>query len=277
MTHIGEDAVKAAASAGKVAVGRASLAKEKSFKMAQQVAGQAAVIAAPGIKKSQSLYSQHLKQHVDEKIIPVHKKHVAPVLVVLGRYQKVAKSFAQEFAEKVHSLLIAQFQNTCPKILRSLEKMNSKMDSSVPEVLIGHVEESCANPEESVNSFLRAALILLIIIFRSFLWRTTKRIVLPPIRFIWYFTPLRFFFKNRSGNVLDDDKVDDTRYAQIRLFVSVTCHHVFIEYFPSCLNKLPHSFILIYIFATKASRQEGTRKWEKSTVKAKGSMKVYLV
>lgn len=202
-TYMQEDAYVAAGVAQKkvkenlvVAADQATKAARQASKAARQLSDKAAVAATPHLKRTRAIYEESVKPHVDKHVTPVvapvYNQHLVPVLEKAALYQKEALTHLKEGTSKLHKGLVKRFEKDCPVSRRRLKEMDA------PAFIMDHMNEACSKPEKTVNRYLLTILVIFVLIFRSFLWRTFWRLFLLPFRIVWFFSPLRFFFPKKT-------------------------------------------------------------------------------
>lgn len=205
---------------------KVSVATEQAAVAVRKVAGRAAVAAEPHLKKSQELYDQHLKEHMNTHVYPLHKKHILPLLPVISKYWQLVVDQVVVVLHMAYAFLAKQFNTACPNVADFLLTTKMKYDSIVPNTVIYHVEQACSNPEASVTECLWGVLYLLALIFRAFVWRTAKSILFFPFRVVWYFLwPLRWIFGimfGKSRSKVNSDSLRCVKYLFHLAFFLIT-------------------------------------------------------
>mmetsp|Transcript_15833 Transcript_15833/g.23979 ORF Transcript_15833/g.23979 Transcript_15833/m.23979 type:complete len:553 (-) Transcript_15833:244-1902(-) len=194
LTHIQEDATAtmtaAAAAASKIAAEQAATATRAASKAAEPH-------IEAGRKALNKLYDENLKETVDKHISPVHEAHIRPTVSKISEVANSGFQKAKELAAKARRRSISEFKDSCIGFKAHLRQAN------FPKVVRDFVRQKCKEPEQTIDRFLLAILLFFVIIFRKFLWRTTKRILYFPFRVLWYCTPLPLLFgrKNNTPSV----------------------------------------------------------------------------
>jgi hypothetical protein len=180
-----------------------TVASEHVARVVRDLAQKASVASAPHVQKARLLYDQHLKQHVDklrqhhEKyVLPLYQKYVVPSIPVAVMCATKARDKAQILANTAFVALVAGFKRSCPIVVKQLRKLERQ--SKFFNGFSAPVKQGCKNPEHAVYSLLTALLVIFIVIFRVTFWRLGKRIILMPIRIVWFVNPLRLLKRKKT-------------------------------------------------------------------------------
>ncbi len=207
-THITEDTTAAVATAGKIASAQltaaAAVASEhvlvatktasEQIKVASKVVAHA---AEPHIETGRQMYDAHLKEHVDKHLLPIHEAHVKPALKVANKNIAVARKEASSQMQSFYRRTISEFKAACPAFKKQLREMQ------VHPSMQAFLREKCKDPKGTVDRFLAAIAILFVLVFRRFLWRTSRFLIYLPFQIMWYVSPLPLFFPSRKTVVPD--------------------------------------------------------------------------
>lgn len=180
-----EDAAATVATVSKVATEQITATTRSVSRTASErfVMASAALdtVAKPHISTGRNLYNQHVKEHVDKHVVPIHENHVQPVITTV-----------KDMVSTAYNGMISEFKATCPQL-----KGQAK-DYELHPTVRTFIREKCRDPKDTVNRFLRGVVILLCIIFRNPLWRVLVFVVYLPFRILWYCTPLPLLFPSKT-------------------------------------------------------------------------------
>lgn len=163
-----------------------------------------------GRNNAAALYEKHLAEHVNKNVVPVYnqhiypvydqhiqpayKQHVAPLVKTIENEAAVALEKSQKEAQKARAnaaTLVKQSSSSAIKLIEEKE-----VDSMLPSWFMDRLEESSKDGESVVDAIWKGALILIVILCRSLMYR----IICFCFSLVWYFCPLRLLVRRGSND-----------------------------------------------------------------------------
>ena len=160
-----------------------------------------------------SLYREHLKETMDEKVMPFYSKHVAPTQKkvqqkFLAPATVKCKTYGKEVSLKLEELAETSFRHVCVMIqpkatgiktfLLLLSKSKSKGGDKftftfrTPDCIISFLEDMEQDSSDFVSVVMKVVAVLVLYKMRHVLLSLALWVlVVLPFRFIWFFCPLR--------------------------------------------------------------------------------------
>lgn len=216
-TYMQEDAMQSAIYAQKVVADYATKAGTKLADASKQVAEATKKVAEPlvlktrnrliqrsqpHVDKARGLYQQFVQPHVDTYLVPYYNQYMTPLFGKLVTLMTHSVTQVKSLTTRGHDQLVASYKSSCPSTLERLDQMKA------PAIVVTPVQTSCRDPTKTVNTSLWAVLLVMVFLFRSFLWGTAVRMVLLPFRILWFFSPMRLFVGLRTSIKKEEQQAD---------------------------------------------------------------------
>eukprot|EP00547_Thalassionema_nitzschioides_P002546 CAMPEP_0194207252 /NCGR_PEP_ID=MMETSP0156-20130528/6043_1 /TAXON_ID=33649 /ORGANISM="Thalassionema nitzschioides, Strain L26-B" /LENGTH=540 /DNA_ID=CAMNT_0038933965 /DNA_START=79 /DNA_END=1701 /DNA_ORIENTATION=- len=200
LTHIQEDT---AATVSAAATAASKLASEQAV-IAARIASKA---AEPHIETSRKFlnqkYDEHLKETVDVHVSPFYETHIKPTVSKISELVTSGFGNVKQLSSNSRKRAIEEFKASCIGFKAHLRQAN------FPKFFRDFVRQKCKEPEQTVDRFFMAVLLIFVIIFRRVLWRTAKRVVYFPFWVMWYLTPLPLLFGRKRSNSAEPIKSEN--------------------------------------------------------------------
>eukprot|EP00547_Thalassionema_nitzschioides_P010553 CAMPEP_0194227968 /NCGR_PEP_ID=MMETSP0156-20130528/43129_1 /TAXON_ID=33649 /ORGANISM="Thalassionema nitzschioides, Strain L26-B" /LENGTH=483 /DNA_ID=CAMNT_0038960467 /DNA_START=75 /DNA_END=1523 /DNA_ORIENTATION=- len=140
---------------------------------ANQAAAKATKMAEPHVATGTEMYNKNLKPSVDKYLNPINEGYIRPALQqvqpALVQTQDLAREGlvrGQDTVIEGRSIAVQRFEAFCLGWERELVES----ESTATQWAHGFIREKCSNPEQSIDRFALAILLMIALFYRQQLW-----------------------------------------------------------------------------------------------------------
>lgn len=210
--------------------------QEKTIKLVDKSSHLIAALndaADPYIIKIITWYQQNMKETIDTYATPFYRSRALPFFVscrylvirgwteARGQFTPFYQTRAMPFLVFCHDLVIRGWSEAKRQshhgfilLLELIRKfisflINEIEDSErakiwIPSIILSSLQYAENNTEKFIVSILKIQSVFLVFLFRARLCKIILAILLLPFRIIWFLCPLRFLFRSKKSQRIDD-------------------------------------------------------------------------